>query len=76
MFNLLGADNDLGHIAHVNRSAIARCKEQKSDVGNALQGLTSNNRHTLVAVADAASKKGAIGLFDLFRKLRERDAMQ
>ena len=40
----LCADDHVGNIAHINRPAIARGQQRKSDVRNALQGLPGTQR--------------------------------
>ena len=39
----LGADDDVGDVAHVDGAAVARGEQQEADVGNSLQCLSGGN---------------------------------
>ena len=58
----LGADDDIGDVAHIDGPAIARGQQQKADVGNALQRLPGRDGEAAIVVADAASQERAVGL--------------
>ena len=72
----LCADDDVRNIAHINRPAIARGQQQKSDVRNALQSLASLNRKAAIIVSYPACKKSTVRLLDLVDQLRQSDPVE
>lgn len=55
-FERLGADDDLRHVAHIDRPSVPGRDQQQADVGDAAQGLAGIDGNRLVVVADAAGR--------------------
>ena len=72
----LSTHDDLRHVAHIDRVAVACCQKQKPDVGNALKRLARNDGHGAALIADLARKEGAVRRAHLVHELRERHAVK
>ena len=70
-----GADDDVRHIAHIDRASVARRQEEEADIGHALQGLTGGDETGLVVCGDLAGGEGAVGLGDAAGELLQGDAV-
>ena len=70
------ADNDIGDVLDVYRTSVAGGQQQQPDVGHALQGLPRHHRQGAALPAKRARQKRTIGVGELVRDLRKRDAVE
>ena len=76
MLWLRGADHDIGHVLHIDRTPIARGEQQQADVWNSLQCLPRHDRQRTIVLAKRAHEEGAIGVGQLIDELVQRNAVK
>ncbi|GBD41362.1 hypothetical protein HRbin39_00743 [bacterium HR39] len=73
---LAPSHHDVGHVLHVDGSAVAGGDEQEADVGHALQGLAAEDLDGGVALTDPPHQELAVGVAHLLDELLQGDAQK
>ena len=76
MIRLRGADDDIGDVLDVDRTAVARGQQQQTNVRHALQGLADDDRQRAAVLAQRANDEGAVGVGQFVDELIERHAIE